>query len=254
MASTISYAKIVRNQKDEQIEPSDEKSPEGRKTKCQESLIKSQSPEIDDQSFKEVSSVKKVKNQQIPSKKKQGSNNRRRRKANDNTNKQSQKQHHSDTSNNNSSPLGKEKSESGKTSPANVTDASEPKVKYVEAPIPKTNPWKKVDPTVNDVITIKPETVENDDINSSNEETAKIIGGKDSNGESKFIKTVKSTSKALDTLQTVEDIKQLSNQSEKEVFSKTEKKFSCSYGLFKEDYIRRKLNFFFDEYCLANNC
>ena len=60
MASTISYAKIVRNQKDEQIEPSDEKSPEGRKTKCQESLIKSQSPEIDDQSFKEVSSVKKV--------------------------------------------------------------------------------------------------------------------------------------------------------------------------------------------------
>lgn len=119
--------------------------------------------------------------------------------------------------------MGKEKSESGKTSPANVTDASEPKVKYVEAPIPKTNPWKKVDPTVNDVITIKPETVENDDINSSNEETAKIIGGKDSNGESKFIKTVKSTSKALDTLQTVEDIKQLSNQSEKEVFSKTEK-------------------------------
>ena len=59
MASTISYAKIVRNQKDEQIEPSDEKCPEGQKTKCQDSLIKSQSPDID-QSFKEVSSVKKV--------------------------------------------------------------------------------------------------------------------------------------------------------------------------------------------------
>ena len=56
MASTISYAKIVRNQKDEQIEPSDEKCPEGQKTKCQDSLIKSQSPDIDDQSFKEVSS------------------------------------------------------------------------------------------------------------------------------------------------------------------------------------------------------
>ena len=38
MASTISYAKIVRNQKDEQIEPSDEKCPEGQKTKCQDSL------------------------------------------------------------------------------------------------------------------------------------------------------------------------------------------------------------------------
>ena len=60
MASTISYAKIVRNQKDEQIEPLDEKCPEGQKTKCQDSLIKSQSPDIDDQSFKEVSSVKKV--------------------------------------------------------------------------------------------------------------------------------------------------------------------------------------------------
>ena len=120
--------------------------------------------------------------------------------------------------------MGKEKSESGKTSPANVTDASEPKVKYVEAPIPKTNPWKKVDPTVNDVITIKPKTVENDDTNSSNEETAKIIGDKDSNVESKFIQTVKSNSIALDPQQTVEkDIKQLSNQSETEVFSKTEK-------------------------------
>ena len=119
--------------------------------------------------------------------------------------------------------MGKEKSESGKTSPANVTDASEPKVKYVEAPIPKTNPWKKVDPTVNDVITIKPKTVEND-TNSSNEETAKIIGDKDSNVESKFIQTVKSNSIALDPQQTVEkDIKQLSNQSETEVFSKTEK-------------------------------
>ena len=105
-----------------------------------------------------------------------------------------------------------------------MSDASEPKVKYVEAPIPKTNPWKKVDPTVNDVITIKPKTVENDDTNSSNEETAKIIGDKDSNVESKFIKTVKSTSKPIDSQQTVEkDIKQLSNQSEKEVFSKTEK-------------------------------
>ena len=60
MASTISYAKIVRNQKDEHIEPSDEKCPEDQKTKCQDSLIKSQSLEIDDQSFKEVSSVKKV--------------------------------------------------------------------------------------------------------------------------------------------------------------------------------------------------
>ena len=120
--------------------------------------------------------------------------------------------------------MGKEKSESGKTSPAHVTDASEPKVKYVEAPIPKTNPWKKVDPAVNDVITIKPKSVENDDTNSSNEETAKIIGDKDSNVESKFIKTVKSTSKPIDSQQTVEkDIKQLSNQSEKEVFSKTEK-------------------------------
>ena len=60
MASTISYAKIVRNQKDEHIVPSDEKSPTGQKTNFPDSLIKSQSPEIDDQSFKEVSSAKKV--------------------------------------------------------------------------------------------------------------------------------------------------------------------------------------------------
>lgn len=38
-----------------------------------------------------------------------------------------------------------EKSESGKSSPTNITETTEPIIKYVEAPIPKVNPWKKND-------------------------------------------------------------------------------------------------------------
>ena len=60
MASTISYAKIVRNQKDyENDAPLEEKQQEAQ-NKNNDVTNKSQSLENDDQSFKEVSNVKKV--------------------------------------------------------------------------------------------------------------------------------------------------------------------------------------------------
>ena len=61
MASTISYAKIVRNHKDgENISPDGKKSSEDPASVNQESESKTPLTEKEDQSFKEVSNVKKV--------------------------------------------------------------------------------------------------------------------------------------------------------------------------------------------------
>ena len=61
MASTISYAKIVRNQKDDDnIAPQEETNLKEQVPVSNDSSIKSKLLEKDDQSFKEVNNVKKV--------------------------------------------------------------------------------------------------------------------------------------------------------------------------------------------------
>ena len=61
MASTISYAKIVRNQKDDDnIAPQEETNLKEQVPVSKDSSIKSKLLEKDDQSFKEVNNVKKV--------------------------------------------------------------------------------------------------------------------------------------------------------------------------------------------------
>ena len=61
MASTISYAKIVRNQKDDDnVAPQEETNLKEQVPVSKDSSIKSKSLEKDDQSFKEVNNVKKV--------------------------------------------------------------------------------------------------------------------------------------------------------------------------------------------------
>ena len=61
MASTISYAKIVRNQKDDDnVAPQEETNLKEQVPVSKDSSIKSKFLEKDDQSFKEVNNVKKV--------------------------------------------------------------------------------------------------------------------------------------------------------------------------------------------------
>ena len=69
--------------------------------------------------------------------------NRKRRKVNENSTKSEIIQPDTDISNEISCAANIEKRDSGKASPTNTSDISESKVKYVEAPIPKVNPWKK---------------------------------------------------------------------------------------------------------------
>ena len=60
MASTISYAKIVRNQKDDDNIAPQETNLKEQVPVSKDSSIKSKLLEKDDQSFKEVNNVKKV--------------------------------------------------------------------------------------------------------------------------------------------------------------------------------------------------
>jgi hypothetical protein len=69
--------------------------------------------------------------------------NRKRRKVNENSTKSELTQPDTENSTDTSCPSNIEKRDSGKTSPTNISDTTETKVKYVEAPIPKVNPWKK---------------------------------------------------------------------------------------------------------------
>ena len=54
-------------------------------------------------------------------------------------------QQDTENSNDTNSSSNIDKRDSGKTSPTNTSDNIEPKIKYVEAPIPKVNPWKKAE-------------------------------------------------------------------------------------------------------------
>ena len=166
-----------------------------------------------------------MKNQPASSKKKPGSNNRKRRKGNDNLTKQSPKQNASDIPNDSQSTSNVEKRDSGKTSPVNISEGSEPKIKYVEAPIPKTNPWKKVDNTVNCVIKSETEKIISSDNKSSlNELQAKVDDTNNYNTtENKIVKVVKPILNEANPQQAIcKDIKNLPVTSEIEISSTSE--------------------------------
>ena len=60
-------------------------------------------------------------------------------------------QNNTENSSDNNSSENMEKSECAKVSSANASESTETKIKYVEAPIPKVNPWKKNEILISDV-------------------------------------------------------------------------------------------------------